>query len=199
MLPTNNSDSIQCDKCDIWVHRKCNKMNKRTYEYLKQDKSMWYCIVCTKELFPFSKLNDENLILTLKGKKIKFVNVAQKRILEKTQFLQQIKLGAESEQNVNITSYFNPNELKEPPDKENFLKVFHLNISSLPYHCSELHSLLSECNIDFNVIGITESRIKRNQKALSNIEIPNYKVEQCSTESANGRVLLYIKTILYIS
>ena len=154
---------------------------------------MWYCIVCAKELFPFSKLNDENLILTLKGKKIKFVNVAQKGILEKTQFLQQINLGAESEQNFNITRYFNPNELREPPDKENFLKLFHLNISSLPYHCSELHSLLSECNIDFDVIGITESRIKRNQKALSNIEIPNYKVEQCSTESANGGALLYIK------
>ena len=38
-----------------------------------------------------------------------------------------------------------------------------------------------------------ESGIKRNQKALSNIEIPNYKVEQCSTESANGGALLYIK------
>ena len=53
-------------------------INKQTYEYLKQDKSMWYCIACTREPFPFSKLNDENLILTLKGKKIKFVNVAQK-------------------------------------------------------------------------------------------------------------------------
>ena len=63
----------------------------------------------------------------------------------------------------------------------------------MPYHCAELRSLLSECNIDFHVIGIIESRIKRNQKALSNIEIPNYKVEQCSTESANGGALLYIK------
>ena len=98
-------------------------------------------MVCTEELFPFSKLNNENLILTLKGKKIKFVNVAQKRILEKTQFLQQINLGAESEQNFNITRYFNPNELKEPRDKESYFKVFHRNISSLPYHCSELHSL----------------------------------------------------------
>ena len=64
------------------------------------------------------------MILTLKGKKIKFVNVAPKRILGKTQFLQQINLGAENEQNVNITRYFNPNELKEPPDKENVLKIF---------------------------------------------------------------------------
>ena len=172
----NNSDSIQCDKCDIWVHHKCSKINKQTDEYLKQDKSTWHYIVCTKRLFPFSKLNDENLILTLKDKKIKYVNVAQKRILEKTQFLQQINLIADSEQNVNITRYFNPNKLKEPPDKENVLKVFHLNLSSLPYHCSELHSLLSKCNIGFDVIGITESQIKRNQKALSNIEILNYKV-----------------------
>ena len=96
-------------------------------------------------------------------------------------------------QNVNITRYFNPNELKESPDKENLLKVFYLNILFLPHHCSELHSLLSECNIDFDVIGITESRIKRHQKALSNIEIPNYKLEQCSTESAYGGALLYIK------
>ena len=95
--------------------------------------------------------------------------------------------------NVNITRYFNSNELKEPPDKENFLKVFHLNISSLSYHCPELHSLLSEYNKDFNVIGITKSRIKRKEKVLSNIEIPNYKVEQCSAESANDGELLYIK------
>ena len=71
--------------------------------------------------------------------------------------------------------------------------MFHRNISSLPYHCSKLHSLLSECNIDFDVIEINESRIKRNQKALSNIEILNYKVEQYSTESAVGRARLYIK------
>ena len=60
------------------------------------------------------KLNYDNLILTLKGKMIKFVNVAQKPILEKTQFLEQINLGAEKKQNVNITRYFNPNELKFP-------------------------------------------------------------------------------------
>ena len=32
-----------------------------------------------------------------------------------------------------------------------------------------------------------------NKKTLSNIEIPNYKVEQCSAENASGRVLLCIK------
>ena len=72
---------------------------------------------------------------------VKFANVAQKWILEKNQFLQQINLRVENEKTV--TRYFNPNELKEPPDKNNIESIpFHLNISSLRYHCSELHFLL---------------------------------------------------------
>ena len=50
------SDSIQCDECEIWVHRQCNGLNKQTFEYLKKDKSKW------------SNLDDKNVILTVKGK-----------------------------------------------------------------------------------------------------------------------------------
>ena len=129
---------------------------------------------------------------------IKSVNVAQKRIREKTHFLQQINLGAESEQNFNITRYFNPNELKEPPNKEKFLRVFHLNISSLSYHCLELHSLLSVCNIVFDVIRITESRIQRNQKALSDIELPNYKSSSAPQILLMAERCCILKTVFYI-
>ena len=37
-------------------------------------------------------------------------------MLLKTQFLQQIDMGSEIEENVNITRYFNLNELKETQD-----------------------------------------------------------------------------------
>ena len=91
---------------------------------------------------------------------VKFANVAQKWILEKNQFLQQINLRVENEKTV--TRYFNPNELKEPPDKN--------NIESIPpQHIIFAISLLrasfpfSECNIDFDVIGLTESGTKGNQ------------------------------------
>ena len=62
-----------------------------------------------------------------------------------------------------------------------------------PYHCSELHSLLSNCRINFDVIGITESRLKHNQKALQNINIPNYNIERCLTEGPNGGALGHIQ------
>ena len=195
------SDSIQCDKCDIWVHRQCNGLNKQTFEYLKKDKSNWFCMVCTKEFLPFFNLDDKNLILTVKGKKMKFTNVAEKRVSNKTKVLDRINLRTRCEDN-NITKYFQSDELRNLPQpsciEKEYLKAFHLNISSLPYHCSELHSLLSNCRINFDIIGITESRLKRNQKALQNIDIPNYNIEHCPTEGPNGGALIYVKNdIIY--
>ena len=45
--------ALQCDYCDEWVHIKCNLLDKKTYELLKQDESPWSCIKCTKNIFPF--------------------------------------------------------------------------------------------------------------------------------------------------
>ena len=73
---------------------------------------------------------------------MKFPNVAEKRFSNKTKLLDQINLIARCEDN-NITKYLQSNELRKllPPPciEKEYLKAFHLNISSLPYHCSELH------------------------------------------------------------
>ena len=131
---------------------------------------------------------------------MKFTNVAEKRISNKTKLLDQINLIARCEDN-NITKYFQSDELSnllQSCNEKEYLKSSHLNISSLPYHCSELHSLLSDCRINFDIIGITESRLKRNQKALQNIDIPNYNIEHCPTEGPNGGALIYVKNdIIY--
>ena len=127
---------------------------------------------------------------------MKITNVAEKQISNKTKLLNQINLITRCEDN-NITKYFQRDELRnllQPPCiKKEYLKAFHLNISSLPCHCSEFHNLLSNCRINFDIIGITESRLKRNQKALQNIDIPNYNIEHCPTESPNGGALIYVK------
>ena len=133
-------------------------------------------MVCTKEFLPFSNFDNKNLILTVKGKKLKLANVAEKRISNNTKLLDQINLITRCEDN-NVTKYFQNYELRvllQPCNEKEYLKTFHLNISSLPYHCSEHDSLLSNCRINFEITGITESRLKGNQKTLQNINIPNY-------------------------
>ena len=69
----------------------------------------------------------------------------------------------------------------------------HLNISSLPYNCEQLHTLLAEIDINFDIIGITETRLRTGQKALNNIDIEKYVIQHTTTYAICGGALLYIK------
>ena len=58
-----------------------NVINRQTYKFLLNEKNTkWFCIICSKEFLPFSNLNNEEFIYTMKGKKIKFTHVAEKQI-----------------------------------------------------------------------------------------------------------------------
>ena len=73
------------------------------------------------------------------------------------------------------------------------MTFFHLNISSLPYHFLELHTLLATSEIELDIIGITESGLKSNKSHLTSETLPNYNIEHCPTDGLNGGVLLFIK------
>ena len=73
-----------------------------------------------------------------------------------------------------------------------WLRAFH----SSQYHFDELQTFLSDIPINFQIIGITETRIKKNYSITTNIQLPDYTIEHTPTESANGGALLYIKNNL---
>ncbi len=66
----DNHKSIYCDYCNQWIHYKCNLLNLKEYNKLVEsnDNEAWYCINCIPEIFPFAKLNKNELNLTLEGK-----------------------------------------------------------------------------------------------------------------------------------
>ena len=45
----------KCDKCNIWVHTKCNKINLQTYKFLQEKAYDWFCLKCFAEIIPFSQ------------------------------------------------------------------------------------------------------------------------------------------------
>ena len=74
-----------------------------------------------------------------------------------------------------------------------------MNISSLTYNFDQLHTILSEININFDLIGIIESRLKKDIIRTTNIDIKFYTFEHTPTETSCGGSLLYIKyTLKYI-
>ena len=72
------------------------------------------------------------------------------------------------------------------------LSLMHLNISSLPYHFHEISELLNDLTIKFKILGITERRLRSGKSLLSDINLPNYKIEHIPIKADKGSALLYI-------
>ena len=53
--------------------------------------------------------------------------------------------------------------------KNKHFSFFHLNVSSLPFHFEELSILITEHNLNFDFLGISESRLELNQNPLNTI------------------------------
>ena len=64
--------------------------------------------------------------------------------------------------------------------------------SFLPFHHQELQALLTEFQLSFDCIGITEPRLQTGVQSIANISIDGYVIEQTPTESSKGGALLYI-------
>ena len=76
----NNHHAVQCDKCHLWVHMKCSRINPQTYKFLQKCSYAWYCPKCYEGTIPFATVSNEELYQTNQGRKIKS-QLLQKRLL----------------------------------------------------------------------------------------------------------------------
>ena len=63
-------------------------------------------------------------------------------------------------------------------------------------HKDELENVLAELDYSFDVIGLSETRIKKNIKPIYQISLPGYKYYSTPTEMECGGTLLYIQNEL---
>ena len=52
----------------------------------------------------------------------------------------------------------------------NGFNTLHLNISSLPYNFDQLETLLTTLKVKFDILDITESRLKTGKQSTNNID-----------------------------
>ena len=67
-----------------------------------------------------------------------------------------------------------------------------MNVCSLTKNFDDFNILLSELNLSFDILAITESRIKKYSSSSINLQLNNYSIEHTPTESSVGGTLLYI-------
>ena len=70
------------------------------------------------------------------------------------------------------------------------MSLFHINKCSLPKNIEELEYLLGKTKIDFNVIGISESRIKKDKFPINSINLKGYSNEFYPTKYTAGGTLV---------
>ena len=67
-----------------------------------------------------------------------------------------------------------------------------MNICSLPKNFHDFNILLNDLHVNFDILAITESRIKKDSSSPINLHLDKYSVEQTPTETSAGGTLLYI-------
>ena len=68
-----------------------------------------------------------------------------------------------------------------------------MTVNSLQFHLDELETFLANFPVDFQVLGIKESRLKEANPPATNILLPRFNYEHMPKKSTNGGALLYIK------
>ena len=71
-----------------------------------------------------------------------------------------------------------------------------MNVCSLTKTFDDFYILLSKLNVSFDILAITETRVKKDSSSPINLQLSNYSIEHTPTESSADGTLLYISKIL---
>ena len=131
--------------------------------------------------------------------KKKTITYNNSRPIEVEAFLSKINNLTDEFENMSTTDstsginckYYDVNELSEFTFRSKNLSLFHLNIASLSLHHVELKLLLNQLGINFNIIGITETKYS-SLNPPSNCHIEGYDIVHTASDSNKGGALLYI-------
>ena len=62
-------DAVKCGICHLWIHGKCNGLTIKDCKRLKLNNEVFFCKICTIDLFPFSSLNDIEFNILMNSRK----------------------------------------------------------------------------------------------------------------------------------
>lgn len=192
-----NHREIKCDVCDKRVHIKCNYTPINEYERLQGNNIGWSCQKCTLSNIPFSTSSKDVLHLLNDGKLTVFidhfdteenVNVEFFRDVEEVFIREADEISVPTQCPYLSLSELNKNYAKNDNPE---LSLLHLNISSLKLHHAELDTLIKNCNVKFDIIGISETGLMK-LIINENTELTGYTMEDTPTKAPKGGTRIYL-------
>ena len=157
-----------------------------------EDDTAWYCIKCTKPIFPFNDTDNNKLHSTIHGKKIKLTKTNPNEC-NLTEHLNNMMNQKEFD---NPSAYYDYKKFNENFHQNTYkgTNILHMNINSFSCHFDEFHTLLLQLSVKFDIISIAETHLKTHALRTSDILLQGYSIEHTPTESVCGGSLLHINT-----
>ena len=202
-----NHRYVTCNSCKSNLHIKCNKTDEKSYEKIIKNKDSLICINCKQDNIPFQNLTDIEFSAVSKGielnTNIESINELTVTSTSLRKFFAEVNksnpfddlktsLDVDDDDSVLINCKYTDIESFNHKKDPNKFSIFHTNIGSISKHIDELRDTLSFLNYDFDIIGITETKIRKNIKTKVNLDIDGYKYYYTPTESEKGGTLIYI-------
>ena len=190
-----NNVLIQCFACYNFFHSKCAKI---TFENFERSQS-WACTSCLSKTMPFSSLDREDFCITMQAKEHLFGDhITLNPSFRIRSLLDNIGGNSNWENedyvcDLTNSKYYTPSEFLTSKFSKDFFSMFHINIASLSLHLDDLKILLSLLDYPFDVIAVSETKIKEGFDPITNIYIDGYNFVHTPTKTDFGGVGLFIK------
>lgn len=195
-----NSDNtiICCSDCKRYFHSNCSSIS---FEQFRATSS-WTCVKCIEQILPFSSLENENFRLTMEAKNLPFGEHISANPSLKIQTLLD-KLPGDTWGNgdyicdLTNSKYYTPSEFLSSKLPKDSFSMFHINIASLSLHIDDLRTIISLLDHPFDIIAVSETKIKDGCEPIVDLNIDGYNFEQTPTKSDFGGVGIYVKKGIY--
>ena len=181
-----NQHFITCNICKHNFHTKCLNIDKITYEKMRNNEDM-LCLKCNEELLPFFPHRDE-----LTKSNDLHLSDSIKLFFKEINTFHNDKISDEDDNFPPINCSYVDTENYHHKNKPHDFSLFHLNIASLGKHKDELEATLGMLHYNFDVIGLTETKIIKGIPPVYDTSLVGYKIYDKPTEAEKGGDLLYV-------
>ena len=217
---------IQCTSCFGWIHHgnrlDCSSLTDEEFEeHVSDVNKPFTCDHCISEriskennsvfqTLPFPVECEDNIfgkppetkrkpdISSLTPSELnKFVNQC-KNIENKIKSVSDDENEEDFFNSMVDSKYYNIKDFnKMKPDRSSSLGLMHVNIASLDAHIDDLRTALGRINFSFDIIGISEHKIRTNCEPSHNIDLTGYeKFIYEPTGTSHGGTGFYVKSDL---
>ena len=199
----SHSRILNCCLCHCSFHVRCVTLSADLLSETLQD---WFCFNCLAEIFPFNYVQDDNdLMKNLRdyfGTEINFdfnpfdfgdINLYMP-LTEIDPDLQFFNDMANLQNHIGNCKYYIEESFNTTFKRNlmNNFSLFHINIRSLPKHHTELSCYLENLNVNFSVIGISETWLNDSNCELYGIAGYSH-IYQYRSSRIGGGVSLFLK------